>query len=162
MLPLCIHYASTMLPLRYCYASIMLMLCFCYASIMFIICFCCASVMLLSLFYRATVMFSLKRNINTIFFYIFLYSHFLKDEYVTKELLIEAMYGSNRRKRIDQVPDCVYLKKWVREVQEAGFVLGKIKKKQPSHQGQVHDPFFRPSYWPWRLRHSAKMVTSIF
>ena len=82
-LPLCIRYASTMLPLRFCYASIMFMLCLCYASDMFIVCFCCASVILYSVFYCATVMFSLKRNFNTIFSKFF-YSHFLKDEYVTK------------------------------------------------------------------------------
>ena len=40
----------------------------------------------------------------------FLYPRFLKDEYVTKELPIEAMYRSNKIKRIEQVPDGVYLK----------------------------------------------------
>ena len=59
----------------------------------------------------------------------FLYPHFLKDKYVTKELLIEAMYRSNKRQMIEQVPDNVSLKKWAREVQDAGFVLGKNQTK---------------------------------
>ena len=68
-------------------------------------------------------------RLNTIFFQIFLYPHFLSDEYVTKELLIEEMYLSNKRQRIEQVPNGVSLKTWVRSVQEAGFVLGEIKTK---------------------------------
>ena len=59
----------------------------------------------------------------------FLYPHGLTDEYVTKELLIEAMYCLNKRERIEQVPKCVSIKTWLRAVQEAGFVLGKIKTK---------------------------------
>ena len=38
------------------------------------------------------------------------------------------MYRSNKRHRIEQVPDGVSLKTWVREVQETEFVLGKIEK----------------------------------
>ena len=111
-----------MLLLRLCYALIMYILCFCYALIMFILCFCYASVMLLSLLYCATVMFPLKRKFNTIIFLMFLYPYFLKDEYVTKELLIEAMYRLDKIQRIEQVPDDMSLKTWVRAVQESGFV----------------------------------------
>ena len=39
------------------------------------------------------------------------------------------MYRSNKRQRIEQVPDGVSLKTWVSSVQEAGFVLGEIKTK---------------------------------
>ena len=59
----------------------------------------------------------------------FLYPHGLTDEYVTKELLIEAMYCLNKRERIEQVPKCVSIKTWLRAVQEAGYVSGKIETK---------------------------------
>ena len=39
------------------------------------------------------------------------------------------MYRSNKRQSIEQVPNSVSLKTWVRAVQEAGFVLGNIKTK---------------------------------
>ena len=74
-------------------------------------------------------MFPLKRKFNTIIFLMFLYPHFLKDEYVTEELLIEEMYLSNNIQRMEGVPDGVFIKTWVRAVQEAGFVLGKTKTR---------------------------------
>ena len=74
-------------------------------------------------------MFPLKRKFNTIIFLMFLYPYFLKDEYVTEELLMEAMYLSNKIQRMEEFPDGVFIKTWVRAVQEAGFVLGKTKTR---------------------------------
>ena len=39
------------------------------------------------------------------------------------------MYLLNKIQSIEQVPDGVYLKTWMRAVQEAGFVLGNIETK---------------------------------
>ena len=52
-----------------------------------------------------------------------------KDDYVTKELLIEAMFYSTKRQHIGKVSQGVSIRKWLREVQEAGYVLGNIETK---------------------------------
>ena len=83
----------------------MLLLCFCYVVVAFFSCYC----------YVRTETFSNFFN-----------SLFLKQEYVSKELFIEAMVCSKKRKRIEEAPQGVNLKTWLTEVQEAAFFLGKI------------------------------------
>ena len=127
-----------MLVLCLCYDSVVLLLCLFHDYVMLLVCFCCASVMLmllllllfmlilLLLFYYASVILPLKRNSNTIFFIILRYPHIFTDEYVTKELLIEAMFCSNKRKCIEIFPQGVSIITCLRSVQESGYVLGKI------------------------------------
>ena len=85
--------------------------------------------MLMLMFYYASVIFPLKRNFNTSFFYILRYPHGFTDEYVTKELLIAAMYCSNKQQRIENPPKGVSIRTWLSSVQEYGYVLGKIETK---------------------------------
>ena len=87
---------------------------------MFIICFCYASVMLSLLFFRVTAMFLLE-------LFLIFNSFFLKQEYVNKELFIEAMVRSKKRKRIKEFTQGVHLNTWLTAVKEAAFVLVNIE-----------------------------------
>ena len=78
VLPL--HY--TMLSLRFHYASVMLITCLCYVDVTIFLWFC----------YNST-----KAKILHKFLYIFRYPHGFTEEYVTKELPIEAMYRFNKQ-----------------------------------------------------------------
>ena len=71
----------------------------------------------------------MKRNLNTNVFFILRYPHIFTDEYVTKELLIEAMFCSNKGQRIEKFLNGVSIRTCIRAVQETGYLLGKIKTK---------------------------------
>ena len=110
------HYAFVTLLLCFDYVLIMLLLCFYDVYHMLLLCFCYVVVAVFSCYcYVCT---------ETIFF--IFYSLFLKQEYVSKELFIEAMVRSKKRKRIEELPHGIHLNTWLTEVQEAEFVLGKI------------------------------------
>ena len=70
----------------------------------FVLCLCYSSVMFLLLSYYDSVILPLKRNCNTTLFFILRYLYGFPDDYVTKELLIEAMIRSNNSKRIEKSP----------------------------------------------------------
>ena len=55
-----------------------------------------------------------------------------RDNYVTKELLIEALTRCNKRNSIEKVPPGFLIIKWVIALQEAGYVLGNIGAKTSS------------------------------
>ena len=80
--------------------------------------------MLWLLFFCVTAMFVLKP------FLFFLNTPFLKQEYVSKELFIEAMVCSKMRQRIEETPHGVRLNTWLTALQEAAFILGKIETKK--------------------------------
>ena len=82
---------------------------------------CCCSIMLLLCFYWNEILTQSGSN--------YFNSHFLKDKYVNKELLIEAMVRSKKRQRIKEAPNSVCLNTRVRAVQEAAFVFGEIETK---------------------------------
>ena len=96
---------------------------------MFIICFCSTSVMMMLLFYHDFFINPMKQNFNTNVFFILRYPHIFTDEYVTKELLIEAMFCSNKGQRIEKFLNGVSIRTCIRAVQETGYLLGKIKTK---------------------------------
>ena len=48
------------------------------------------------------------------------------DDFVTKELLIEAIFCSNKCQRIENYSQGVSIRTWLRAVQEADYVLGNI------------------------------------
>ena len=100
----------------------MLILCLSYASVMLLLCCCCCFIVLLLCFYWNKI---LTQSVSKFF-----HSHFLKEEYVSKELFIKAMVCSKKRQRIEEVPHGVCLNTWLRAVQEAAFVLGKIETKK--------------------------------
>ena len=83
--------------------------------------------MLILLFSYAYVILPQKRNFNTSIFYTLRYPHGFTDEYVTKDLLIEAMYFSNKHQHILKFPKGVSIRTWLRSVQESGYVLGKVE-----------------------------------
>ena len=95
-----------MLLLYFYYVYHMLLLCFCYVVVAVFSCYC----------YVCT------ETLSFIF-----YSLFLKQEYVSKKLFIEAMVHSKKRERTEEVTHGVHLNTLLTAVQEAAFVLGKIE-----------------------------------
>ena len=81
------------------------------------------------LFYYSSVILPLKQNFNTTLLFILRYLYCSTDDYVTKDLLIESMIWSNKRKRIENFPPSVYIRTWMMAVQEAGYVLENIETK---------------------------------
>ena len=92
----------------------------------FVLYFCYIQVMLLLLFYYDSVILPLNQKCNTTLLFILRYLYGSTDEYVTKELLIEAMFCSNKRKCIETFPQGVSIRTCLRSVQEYGYALGKI------------------------------------
>ena len=116
MIQVCVNDASTMLSLHFCSVFIMLILCFYYVYHMLLLCFC----------YVVVAVFSCYYYVCTDFFNFFFFP-FFKQVYVSKELFIEAMVRSKKKKRIEEVPHGIKLITWLTAVQESAFVLGKIE-----------------------------------
>ena len=82
--------------------------------------------MLLLILYYDFVILALKQNFNTALLFILCYLYIFTNEYVKKELLINAMFRSKKRQRIEKVPKGVSIRTWLMSVQEAGHDLEKI------------------------------------
>ena len=97
-----------MLLLCLSYAFVMLLLCLSYTSVMLLLCCFWFFIVLLLCFYWNKIF---TQSVSSLFFY----SHFLKEEYVSKKLFIKAMVCSKKRKSIDMSPMvCVSIHGWVK------------------------------------------------
>ena len=84
--------------------------------VVFVLCFYYSSVMFMLLFYYVFVILQLKRNCNTPLFFILRYLYGSTYYYVRKELLVEAVFCSNKRQRIEKVPQGVSTRTCLRVV----------------------------------------------
>ena len=128
---LCFRYDSVMLWSCLCYAYVLLLLCLSYASVILLLCCCCCFIVLLLCFYWNDIL-TQSLFLKTI------YSYFLKYEYVSKELFIEAMVRSKKKTEDWRSPPwCV--SQYMVEVSTRGWVcLGQYwDQKDHATKGEV-------------------------
>ena len=97
-----------------CYVWVILLIYFCYVSVTFILRF----------FYT----FNKTKLLHNFYSYslILRYSYASTDNYLTKQLRIEATITCNKRKCIEKSPPGAPIKKMVISVQESGYMLGQL------------------------------------